>query len=274
MKFKASPQDLSLDNCRISSLRFTSMATPPLALLSLAIATARDKGAQPASVLQPPLSPAPLPHSPRAQGPLHTFSPLSGQQGLLALAGMTCSFFPSSPVGRQLEIHGQRRPSAMFPFNSGRAKKILWKLPKEDYNREHCQYSSRPQTLSNRPVLTLSQGPQVQNGHCGIEKTVSFNTISLSFYLEIIVDNSCAVVKNKSDPLHPWPRSPPHDSIIPNHNTISEPGYQHWFSQDTDHFTTRMPPVALLQPCPLLTCSHPSLIPSYDFCHFRNPYSA
>lgn len=173
------------------------MATPPITSLSLAVATARDKGTESASV-QPPLRPPPY-HTPPGHKDLFTLSLPYGQQGLLALAGMTCLSFPSHPVGKQLEIHGQRMPSAMFPFNSGSAKQILWKLPKEACNHERCQHSSRAQTLNNRPVSTQSLGAQVQNGHCGVEKSVSFNTISLRFYHEIIVDNSCAVVKKKGE---------------------------------------------------------------------------
>lgn len=67
------------------------------------------------------------------------------------------------------------------------------------------------------------------------------------------------------------PSSPSHDNILQNYSTISQPGYWHWYSQDTENpITSKVPQVALsiAMPTPFLT----SIIPGNEqsALHFYN----
>ena len=65
-----------------------------------------------------------------------------------------------------------------------------------------------------------------------------------------------------------------------NYSTTPQPGYWHWYSQVQNiSSTTRMPPIALLQPCPLPTPSslpapsnHQSVLHFYNFVILRMLY--
>lgn len=104
--------------------------------------------------LQPfrPASPTPCP---AGYKDLLKPSPLSGQRGLLALAGLACMSLPSQPVGGQLEIHGQKMPCAVFPFHLAERSKFSESLSKKT-DCEHSQYlPGGPNTNQPAPSNTV-----------------------------------------------------------------------------------------------------------------------
>ena len=124
--------------------------------------------------------PVPLRQAPRTS--LHrdamTSSPSSPLPGPLGLGRSDVCLLPQPPSGKQLKIHGQKMPSAMFLAEQIEFSESLWKKALIVRTARTAPGALSP---SNRPLPTLAGRSHISNCHGGVEKTTFSNAFCFSY---------------------------------------------------------------------------------------------